>query len=241
MKTPIQEIEESMNWVDLHPSLEQVANVKGLDRRKLTVGLKLQGDRADLSAREEIMIDDGKKAAVWNVPSLRALFRGDKPAPSMPNEPPPAYMPLFFFIELHALTFCDGFGDKTDREFEEVYSNLRRRPDGKSLSALHFFLWQVAAGLVGLRPVSAAEFDAIFGRLAQSTRTFGMASRPKAVWRRIVRAFSPAIRPVMRSPLRRWTTSSLRERAGGSCAITWPWTRTSDSAAAAADRRVTPS
>ena len=32
----------------------------------------------------------------------------------------------------------------------------------------------VAAGLVGLRSVSAAEFDAIFGRLAQSGRTFGI-------------------------------------------------------------------
>src|SRR5919108_4774812 len=173
MKTPIQELKESMKVVDLHPSLEEVVKANGLDRTRLSVGLKLQGDRPDLSAREEVFIEDGTKGAIWKVPSLRELFRGDQPAPSMPNEPPPAYMPLFFFIELHALTFCDRFGVETDREFEEVYSNLRRRPDGKSTGALHFFLWQVAAGLVGLRQVSAAEFDAIFGRLAQSARTFG--------------------------------------------------------------------
>jgi len=174
MKSPVEEIEESMKMVDLHPSLEEVVNVNGLDRTKLTVGLKMQHDRPDLSAREEVMICDGTKSVIWNVPSLRALFRGDQPAPSIPNEPPPAYMPLFFFIEKHVLTFCDGLGDKTDHEFEEAYSNLRRRPDGRTLSDLHFFLWQVAAGLVGKRPVSAAEFDAIFGRLTRSARTFAM-------------------------------------------------------------------
>ena len=179
MRTPIQEIEESMNVVDLHPSLEEVVTANGLKRTNLTVGLKVQGKQPDLAAREDILIYDGAESAIWTVPSLRALFRGDKPAPPMPNEPPPAYMPLFFFIEQHVLTFCDGLGDKTDREFEEAYSNLRRRPDGKPLSALHFFLWQVAAVLVGKRPVSGAEFDAIFGRLARSARTFkiGLVSR----------------------------------------------------------------
>ena len=174
MKTPIREVEESMKMVELHPSLEEVVNVNGLRRARLTVSLKLRGERPDLVAREEVSIYDGMKDAIWKVPSLRALFRGDKPALPMPNEPPPAYLPMFFFIEHHVLTFCHGLGDKTDGEFEDAYSNLRRRPDSKSLSELHFFLWQVAAGLVGTRPVSAAEFDAIFGRLARSARTFGM-------------------------------------------------------------------
>jgi hypothetical protein len=174
MKSPLKEIEESMKVVDLHPSLEEVVNANGLDRTKLTVGLKMQDDRPDVSAREEVMICDRTKDAIWKVPSLRALFRGDKPAPAIPNEPPPAYLPLFFFIEKHVLTFCDGVGDKTDHEFEEAYSNLRRRPDGRTFSDLHFYLWQVAAGLLGRRPVSAAEFDAIFGRLARSARTFAM-------------------------------------------------------------------
>jgi hypothetical protein len=179
MKTPIQEIEESMGVVDLHPSLEEVVKANGLNRKKLTVGLKMLDDQPDLSAREEVFIDDGTKISIWKVPSLRALFRGDKLAPSMPNEPPPEYMPLFFFLEFHVLTFCNGLGDKTDGEFEEAFSNLRRRPDGKSTSALHFFLWQVAAGLMGKRPLSAAEFEAIFGRLTKSARTFriGLVSR----------------------------------------------------------------
>lgn len=161
-----------MKVVDLHPTLEQVASAEGLDRKKLSVALKMHDDEPDLSAREEVMIHDGTKDALWRVPSLRALFRGEKHPPEMEDEPPPAYMPLFMFIETHVVTFCNGCGDKTDGEFEEAFSNLRRRPDGRSLSALHFFLWQVAAGLLGKRPVSAAEFEAIFGRLTRSARTF---------------------------------------------------------------------
>ncbi|MBM3837684.1 MAG: hypothetical protein FJ398_06925 [Verrucomicrobia bacterium] len=172
MKNPVHEIEESMKLVDLHPTLEEVVSANGLDRKKLTIGLKMQDDHPDLSAREEVMVCDRTRSALWKVPSLRALFRGERLPPDMRDEPPPAYMPLFFFIELHIVTFCNGCGDKTDGEFEEAYSNLRRRPDGKSLSPLHFFLWQVSAGLLGRRAVSAAEFDAIFGRLTRSARTF---------------------------------------------------------------------
>ncbi len=175
MNTPKQDAEESMQTVDLFPSLDEVVKAGGLDPKKLSVGLKTTDkNRPDVSAREQVLITDGSKAALWTVPSLRALFRGDKPAPAMPSEPPPEYLPRFHFVEQHVVTFCDAFGDKTDGEFEEVFSNLRRRPDGKSPNELHFFLWQVAAGLAGLRPLSAAEFDAILGRLTKSARTFRM-------------------------------------------------------------------
>jgi len=163
-----------MRVVELHPSLEDALRPSGLDRKKLTVGLKVRDGKPDVTARDEVWITDGANSVIWKVPSLRALFRGDAPEPELGQEPPPAYLPHFFFIEQHVLTFCDAFGDKTDGEFEDAFSNLRRRPDGKSFSELHFFLWQVAAGLAGLRPVSAAEFEAIFGRLARSASHFGL-------------------------------------------------------------------
>ena len=168
-----------MEGVELSPALKEVVDANGLDRSKLAVGLKLKDEQPDLSVREDVLITDGTKSAIWRVPSLRELFRGDKVPPPLTGEPPPDYMPIFYFIEQHILTFCNGVNDKTDGEFLEVFSNLRRRPDGKSLGDLHFFLWQVAAGLVGHGPVSAAEFDAIFGRLAKSARTFriGVVSR----------------------------------------------------------------
>ena len=171
----IKEVEAALKAVDLHPWLQEVVKANGLKTKKLTVGLKIKDNKPDLADRSEVLMYDGEKGAIWKVPSLRGLFRGDKPAPTnMYDGPPPAYMPMFYFIEHHVLTFCDGLRDRTDGEFEEAFSNLRRRPDGKSLSDLHFFLWQVAAGLLGTRPLSAAEFDAIIGRLAQSGRTFRM-------------------------------------------------------------------
>jgi hypothetical protein len=56
---------------------------------------------------------------------------------------------------------------------EEIYSALRRRPDGRSLGGVHDFMWQVAALLLGSRAVSAAEYNALLGALARSTRKWG--------------------------------------------------------------------
>ena len=158
----------------LHPSLEEVVKAGELDSAKLRVSLILTDNKVNQTARENVTVTDGSKTAVWKVPSLRALFRGDELPPPMLQQPPPAYLPLFEFVERHALEYCRACGDKTDGEFEEAYSNLRRRPDGKSFSELHFFLWQTAAGLLGVRVLSGAEFDAIFGRLARSASTFRM-------------------------------------------------------------------
>jgi len=57
---------------------------------------------------------------------------------------------------------------------EEIYSALRRRPDGRSLGPMHDFLWQVAALTLGMHEVSAAEFEAIFGQLERSVREWAL-------------------------------------------------------------------
>ena len=54
------------------------------------------------------------------------------------------------------------------------YSMLRRRPDGRSLGAVHDFLWQVTALLLGTQILSAAEFEALIGALVRSTRKWGL-------------------------------------------------------------------
>ena len=73
MKTPIKEIEESMKVVDLHPSLEEVVNANGLDRKKLTVGLKMKDDRPDLS-NTSFLVDALK--ATGNGADSDAIQRG---------------------------------------------------------------------------------------------------------------------------------------------------------------------
>jgi hypothetical protein len=105
--------------------------------------------------------------------SLRALFRGDKQPPTL-GDYPEAYNDVFMLLDLHALEFSRVFGDRRDAEMLEIYSNLRRRPDGKSLGPAHDYMWQAAALILGSRPLSQAEFEAIMGRLERSCRTFEM-------------------------------------------------------------------
>ena len=47
-------------------------------------------------------------------------------------------------------------------------------PDGRSLGDIHDFIWQVAALILGTYPLSALEFDAIFGQLCRSTRRWAL-------------------------------------------------------------------
>lgn len=51
---------------------------------------------------------------------------------------------------------------------------LRRRPDGRSLGAVHDFLWQVAALLLGTYVLSRAEFEALIAALERSTRKWAL-------------------------------------------------------------------
>jgi len=158
------------------PSLVEVVKASGLDGRKLTA-MCPESSRLHAGAtlpRERVLLHDGAKAAHWMAPPLRTLPRGNQVPPSDIDHYPPEYAPLFFFVEKHVLTLCDAYGDKTDAEFEEWYSNLRRRPDGRSLGECHDQIWRVLALLLAMRPISQAEYEAIVGQLARSAGHFRM-------------------------------------------------------------------
>jgi hypothetical protein len=159
---------------DFVPELKELITTQGLEVDAIDLPIVLdEKQKVVVTKRNEIILTDGKKSLVWNVPSLRALFRGDKVPPSLTNFPP-EYVPHFALIEDHALLVCDHLGDRTDREFEEIYSAIRRRPDGRSLGVAHDLLWQAVVFMVATRPVSPAEFEEILARLGASARTFGM-------------------------------------------------------------------
>ena len=161
--------------LDLAPALRSLVESEGLDGKNLSVALKADSQgHVQIQDRQSIPIYDGRKGAIWTVPSVRELFRGDKQPPADISHYPPEYVPYFFFIENHLLTYGDAIGDPSDQEFEEAYSTLRRRPDGKSLGVLHNFVWQVAAALLSTHVLSAAEFDGIFGALTASARKWGV-------------------------------------------------------------------
>lgn len=121
--------------------------------------------------RRSLCLTDGKDFCPWETDSLQALFRGDKKPPVL-GDYPEAYNDSFALLDLHALEISKFFGDRRDAEMLEVYSILRRRPDGRSLGFVHDYMWQAAALVLGTRPLSWAEFEAIMARLERSCRTF---------------------------------------------------------------------
>ena len=159
----------------LVPSLRDVITAHGLDAGKLTVPVEADNQgRIRVKNRHSVPLHEGKEIVYWRVASLRGLFRGSQPPPAGMDRYPEKYCGHFFFIEKHLLTVCEEEGDRTDQEMEEIYSALRRRPDGRSLGPMHDFLWQVAALTLGMHEVSAAEFEAIFGQLERSVREWAL-------------------------------------------------------------------
>ena len=121
--------------------------------------------------RESLSFTDGKEFWFWETDSLRALFRGDQQPPVL-GDYPEAYNECFILLDLHVLEISKFFGDRRDAEMREIYSALRRRPDGPSRGFVHDYIWQAAALILGTRPLSQAEFEAIMARLERSCRTF---------------------------------------------------------------------
>jgi hypothetical protein len=165
-----------INEADIVPALRAAASLKGLKVEKLGVALPVQNGQWVGQGRHRVLVSDATQIVEWRVNTLSELYRGKVQPPPNLDRFPPEYVPLFYFVERHMITFCDGLGDKSDQEFEEVYSNLRRRPEGRSLGPLHEFAWQVAAVMLGTRVISAAEFDGVIGALAASARRW--AQRP---------------------------------------------------------------
>ena len=160
---------------DLVPTLRSLVESEGLNPEHLRVALEAS-DQGNIRVQDKhsIPISDGGQIVRWPVPALAELFRGSQTPPPDMDHYPEAYVPHFFFIESHVLTVCAIKGDRTDQEMEEIYSMLRRRPDGRSLGAVHDFLWQAAALLLGTQVLSGAEFEALFSALERSTRKWAL-------------------------------------------------------------------
>jgi hypothetical protein len=165
---------------DFVPSLQQALEREPLDLKKI-LRAAVPAVKTETGAmrvpetmnRHEIVITDSKSTCSWKTDSLRALFRGDAQPPVL-GDNPIAYNGSFALLDLHVVEVCTLAGDRRDEEMLEIYSALRRRPDGRSLGYVHDYMWQAAAIMLGTRPLSQAEFEAILSRLERSCRTFRM-------------------------------------------------------------------
>ena len=163
---------------DFVPSLRQAVEAHSFNFQKMLLvalpvkrSVKQSAPVLDLTDRRKAWLTDGEHSCEWETESLRALFRGNKQPPVL-GDYPEAYNEVFILLDYHALEFSRFFGNRRDAEMLEIYSCLRRRPDGKSMGAAHDYMWQAAAFILGTRPLSQAEFEAIMGRLERSCRTF---------------------------------------------------------------------
>jgi hypothetical protein len=157
-------------------SLRTAIEAGGLEADHLSVAAPVEQyrDRLDIKDRHEVTVTDGHLLTSWRVASLQELFRGNEEPPPDIDKYPEDYVPLFWFVEKHVVAMAHLADVPTDAQFEEWYSNLRRRPDGRSLAPFHDYLWQVAALLLGIYPLSRAQFEGLFGALARSASTWRM-------------------------------------------------------------------
>ena len=126
--------------------------------------------------RFPVSLTSGKDYWIWEVDSLRSLFCGDRQPPIL-GDYPETYNECFTLFDRHVLEISKFFGDRRDAEMKEIYSTLRRRPDGRSLGFVHDYMWQAAALVLGTRPLSQAEFAAVMARLERSCRTLKKSGR----------------------------------------------------------------
>jgi hypothetical protein len=165
---------------DFVPSLKEALRDQKLDLNKvIPLGIQFKESSTPSKLvpapidRKAICLTDGKNTAFWEVESLLGLFRGNKQPPVL-GDYPEAYNDCFIIMDLHALEFSNFLGNRRDAEMKEIYSTLRRRPDGKSMGLIHDYMWQAAALVLGTHLLSQAEFEAIMERLERSCRTFEM-------------------------------------------------------------------
>jgi len=178
-------ITENISEDDLFPSLlellkNELGNSAKPDLSKLSLGNNVDAQNLLLiPVREDIDIVYENRILKWRNDSIRALFRGNRIPPDLTMFPP-EYQFLFFKIEEPIATFSKHPElALNDPDFEEIFSAMRRRPDGRRINLMHDLIWQAAAFAIALRPCSEAEYTAIFQRLERSASTFNKGRNSK--------------------------------------------------------------
>ena len=119
------------------------------------------------------MVPSGSRVVPVKLKPISQLWMGTRRPPSLAGTPPPEYQPLLLMLELTAAHYCLSLRKvETDAEFERLYRQLRRRPDGQDANPLFSYLQGTARLYLSLRDVSQAEFEAVAQRLSQSARHF---------------------------------------------------------------------
>lgn len=130
-------------------------------------------DRTSLILAQDGQIDAGQYEL--HIASLRELFRGNA-NPGEFTAYPDEYIPFFHHIEKMLVERARNCDDSpySDDQFIEVYSALRRRPDGRSIGFLHDLIWQRLAFFLLVRECSQGEYESCIQKLERGARKYHM-------------------------------------------------------------------
>jgi len=139
----------------------------------LTVSVQFDDQKKVRPAGEEVTVTCRESRATVRLKKLSELFVGSAAPPDFEDGPTPEFEGFFALIEFTAVDYCTVTGQvEPDNEFERLYRQLKRRPDGQDSNPLFSYLQAAARLGLSLRDTSRAEFEAVAARLSRSARTF---------------------------------------------------------------------
>lgn len=158
---------------DVVHKLQQAGIDTTLEREFPIISVRLDAAGKPMPVGDDVAVQGGKKVAVVRLRSISRLFTGSKQPPSFSKGPTDGYLFFFALIERTAVDYCEVVGRKEyDEEFERIYRQLRRRPDGTDSNPLFSYVQAAARLYMSIHDVSQAEFEAVTQRLSVSARHF---------------------------------------------------------------------
>jgi hypothetical protein len=164
--------------------------VDRLEALRVPIEVDPQGQVKPLGEEVPVMDESGQGVTLVKLEPISQLWTGTAVPPSLAGEPPLEYQPFLLMLELTAADYCATTRKvETDAEFERLYRQLRRRPDGRDANPLLSYLQGAARLYLSLRNVSRAEFEAVAQRLSQSARHFSTHVGSTNYYQRVLREF----------------------------------------------------
>ena len=171
------------------PDWKQPSEAPGLDLQFAFVDDKLQDEMHNLY----VSSGNDEDFFIIEVPSIRELFRGNRNPGSLGNTSDVKYMYIITYVERQwiALVNEEFLDVPRDMTMKEIYSQLRRRPDGSShnTDTIYSVIWQCLAFLTGVMEISEAEYTAILSRLVRSASTFCTSVATKNMYEQLLNVY----------------------------------------------------
>lgn len=175
--------------VEVKAQLEQAGfQTNQTELLRIPIQVSPRGQVTPLDEEVPVMEAGSPGLALVKLKPISQLWTGTAVPPSMAGTPPEQYDPFFLMLELTAADYCGTMRKAVlDTEFERLYRQLRRRPDGTDANPLFSYLRAAARLYMSLRNVSRAEFEAVAQRLSQSGRHFSTHVGSTNYYQRVLR------------------------------------------------------